>query len=111
MRRFHIAIAVADVDASISDYSQRLGADPERVIPGEYALWRTDTLNFSIRRLPEVESAIRHIGWEDPAAQTLSIDHDVNGLAWEHFTAEDQLLEVRSMWPDHFNDQGAGAAD
>lgn len=31
-KRLHIAIAVADVAASVADYSQRLGQEPEVVI-------------------------------------------------------------------------------
>lgn len=33
MKRFHIALAVADLDASISDYSTRFGQPPQAVSP------------------------------------------------------------------------------
>jgi hypothetical protein len=46
MKRFHIALAVANLDASIIDYSARLGQPPTAIVPGAYAMWRTDLLNF-----------------------------------------------------------------
>ena len=53
MRRFHISLAVADLTASISDYSARLGVEPTAVVAGKYAMWRTDQMNFSINQMPE----------------------------------------------------------
>ncbi|WP_290647795.1 hypothetical protein [Aquisalimonas sp.] len=99
MKRFHLALAVADVESSIQDYTERLGAEPEIVIPGRYALWRTDKLNFSVRHMPGAAGRVRHIGWEDSAAPTLCIDHDVNGLIWEYFSAADQRREITANWP------------
>jgi len=49
MKRFHLALGVSDVEASVDDYSQRLGCRPGLLIPGKYALWRTDAVNLSIR--------------------------------------------------------------
>ncbi|MCP1675506.1 catechol 2,3-dioxygenase-like lactoylglutathione lyase family enzyme [Natronocella acetinitrilica] len=99
MRRFHIAIGVADIAASVEDYTQRLGQEPVLVIAGEYALWRTDRLNLSIRYAPAAPGELRHLGWEDPQAETLSIEHDVNGLVWERFSAHDQAAEIAAIWP------------
>jgi|GEM_PF-2470480 hypothetical protein len=48
MKRVHIAIGVADFDASVTDYNSRLEAVPVVVVPGEYALWRTDVLQNSV---------------------------------------------------------------
>ncbi len=100
MKRFHLAIGVDDVEASVADYCKRLGAEPVVVIPGQYALWRTPQLNFSIRHIPGAAGMLRHVGWEDPDAATLSVEHDVNGMVWERFTAEDQAREIRANWPD-----------
>ncbi len=100
MKRFHLAIAVDDVEASVADYSRRLGTEPVVVIPGQYALWRTEQLNFSVRHIPGGGGTLRHVGWEDPKAPTLSVEHDVNGLIWERFTAEDQAQEILANWPD-----------
>jgi hypothetical protein len=41
-------LAVDDLDATIRDYSERLGADPVAVVPGKYALWRTAEVNLSV---------------------------------------------------------------
>lgn len=100
MKRFHLAIGVEDMEASIKDYSERLGVRPELVVPGRYALWRTPTLNMSIRHMPGSPGLIRHLGWEDPEARTLSVEHDVNGLVWEKFSARDQAMEIKANWPE-----------
>jgi len=99
MKRFHIAIGVADIARSIEDYSARLGVAPCVVVPGEYALWRTEALNLSIRRTGEAAGALRHLGWEDPSAPSFSKDTDVNGIVWEHFNAEQQDREIFETWP------------
>jgi catechol 2,3-dioxygenase-like lactoylglutathione lyase family enzyme len=90
MKRFHIAIAVRDLDASITDYTERLGQRPSAVVPGKYAMWRTDLLNFSINEMPERAGQLRHVGFEDDAAQCYSSSHDVNGIEWECFSANEQ---------------------
>lgn len=99
MKRFHIAIGVADVASSIDDYTARLDVLPCVVVPGEYALWRTKTLNLSIRRVGE-PGALRHLGWEDPSAPSFSKDTDANGIIWERFNAEQQEREILDTWPD-----------
>jgi catechol 2,3-dioxygenase-like lactoylglutathione lyase family enzyme len=86
MRRFHIALAVADLTASIRDYSARLGVEPTAVVAGKYAMWRTPQLNFSINQIPERAGQLRHLGFEDTAAEDFSSDHDVNGIEWELFS-------------------------
>ena len=55
LKRFHLALGVADVEASSGDYSQRLGCRPDLLIPGEYALWRTDAVNLSIWKVGHEE--------------------------------------------------------
>ena len=97
MRRFHIALAVRDLSESIGDYTKRLGVAPVAVVPGKYALFRTDQLNFSINQLPERAGQLRHLGFEDEAASGFSSDHDVNGIEWERFSPTDQddkIIEV-----------------
>ncbi len=99
-RKFHIALGVADIAASIEDYAQRLQAQPALVVPDEYALWRTPALNFSIRRVePEAVGLLRHLGWEDAFAQEFSRDTDANGIVWEHFALNQQLDEIALAWP------------
>ncbi|MGF1491034.1 MAG: hypothetical protein ACFBSC_00980 [Microcoleaceae cyanobacterium] len=45
-QKFHIALNVKDLAESIQDYSKRLGCEPQVVVPGNYALWRTETLKL-----------------------------------------------------------------
>lgn len=99
MKKFHIAIAVSDIERSIADYSKRLEHLPQIIIPGEYALWRTEFLNVSIRKIEDASGIVRHLGWEDPDANKFTMEKDVNGLVWEHFNAEHQLEEIHQAWP------------
>ncbi len=98
-RRFHIALGVADVALSVEDYSRRLGLPPDVIVSGEYALWRTETVNFSIRRAPDKPGTLRHLGWEDESATAFSQDSDANGIVWERFSAAQQLKEINDAWP------------
>ena len=94
MKRFHIALAVANLDNSIADYSLRLGEEPTVVVSDKYAMWRTDTLNFSINQIPDRAGQLRHVGFEDESIQGFSSDYDTNGLEWELFSpqAQDQKI-------------------
>ena len=97
MRRFHIAIAVADLQVSIEDYRKRLGVAPTAVVPGKCALFRTEALNFSINEMPARAGQLRHLGFEDTAAGAFSSDHDVNGIEWELFSPkaqDEKIVEV-----------------
>ena len=96
-RRLHVALGVSEVDRSVVDYSSRLGCPPVVHVPGEYALWRSDEVNLSIRRAET--PGLRHLGWEDPSATAFSSDTDVNGIVWERFAAEHQAAEIRLLWP------------
>lgn len=98
MRRIHIALGVGDIAASVADYTRRLGMAPVVVVPGEYALWRTDALNLSIRCTDAGQ--LRHLGWEDDACEAFTVETDVNGIAWERFSAAQQAGEIRAIWPD-----------
>ena len=94
MKRFHIALAVENLDNSIADYSLRLGQNPTVVVSDKYAMWRTDTLNFSINQIPDRAGQLRHVGFEDESVQGFSSDYDTNGLEWELFSpqAQDQKI-------------------
>ena len=98
MRRFHIALAVADLAASIEDYRRRLGVPPTAVVPGKYALFRTEQLNFSINEMPARAGQLRHVGFEDEAARGFSSDHDVNGIEWELFSPADQDAKIPEVY-------------
>ena len=98
MKRIHIAISVQDIAASVEDYSKRFGCQPCVIVPNEYALWRTDSVNFSIRQTGERIGMLRHLGWEDSTASNFSKDIDVNGIEWERFNASAQADEIRHIW-------------
>ena len=97
--RFHIAISVSDIAISVIDYSERLGMAPVLIIQNEYALWRTETINLSIRRTTDKPGILRHLGWEDNLAKEYSAEPDCNGIVWERFSPIDQEKEIKAIWP------------
>lgn len=100
MKKFHIAISTNNIEASVADYSKRLGTAPCSYIVNEYALWRTQSLNVSVRQDASCACGeLRHFGWEDSSATQFSQDTDVNGIIWEHFSAEQQAEEINELWP------------
>ena len=100
MKKLHIAISTNKIEETIKDYSARLEAEPSSVVSGEYALWRTETLNLSIRQDPKCTSGeLRHLGWEDSNTSEFSEETDVNGIVWEKFTAQQQANEINELWP------------
>ena len=99
MRILHLALAVSSIEQSVVDYSARLGVSPVVVVPNEYALWRTDTLNLSIRKISESSGVMRHLGWEDTEVTEFSTDTDCNGITWEKFAAFHQAQEINEIWP------------
>ena len=86
---------------TIKDYSVRLGMEPCSYVKNEYALWRTDSLNVSIRQDQScTPGALRHLGWEDDTASSFSEEIDVNGITWEKFSAQQQADEINELWPE-----------
>lgn len=101
MKKLHIAISTNNIEETVVDYSARLGADPCSYIPNEYALWRTEYLNVSVRQDSTCKAGdLRHLGWEDSSAKHFSKDTDVNGIVWERFSAQHQADEINEIWPD-----------
>ena len=101
MKKLHIAISTDKVELTVEDYSKRLGMDPCSYVQGEYALWRTDCLNVSVRRDDSCQSGeLRHLGWEDASAPAFSEERDVNGITWERFSAQQQAEEINELWPE-----------
>ncbi len=100
MRVLHLALAVSNIEQSVADYSVRLGVMPAVIVSGEYALWRTDLLNLSIRKTSGLSGTMRHLGWEDSEAKELSTETDCNGIIWERFSALHQAQEINEIWPD-----------
>ncbi|EOB2818673.1 TPA: hypothetical protein ACGUU3_004299 [Vibrio vulnificus] len=100
MKKLHIAIATNSIEESIKDYSKRLGGEPCSFVENEYALWRTESLNFSIRQDSACQlGELRHLGWEDEFAEAFSEEKDVNGIVWERFSAALQADEINEIWP------------
>ena len=101
MKKLHLAISTNDIEATVKDYSQRLSAQPCLVVAGEYALWRTDTLNVSVRKDKSCSpGSLRHLGWEDPSVSSFSAETDINGIVWEKFTASQQAAEIKEIWSE-----------
>ncbi len=101
MSKLHIAISTNRIEETIRDYSVRLGMEPCAYVPNEYALWRTESLNISVRQDPTcIPGELRHLGWEDDSAQKFSKEKDVNGITWERFNAQQQADEINQIWPD-----------
>jgi len=100
MKRFHLALSTTDIAATIIDYNKRLGFLPSVIIPGEYALWRNDCLNLSVRLDTNCQPGeLRHLGWETLAVSGFTESVDVNGITWEEFSAEQQAQEIEAIWP------------
>ncbi len=86
MKRIHVALA-DDLDATIADYTERLGAPPVAVVTGKYALWRTAEVNLSVNAdMATTTGRLRHLGLEDDEVATKSETTDVNGIMWESFS-------------------------
>ena len=105
MKKIHVAIGVSDIERCVREYNRRLRQEADLVIPNQYALWRTQTLNLSIRKVSEEEAGkLRHLGWENPEAPEFSSDYDCNGILWEEFTTEQQDQEIERTWPEAHDD-------
>ena len=101
MKKLHIAIGVDNIEDSVKQYSIEFNESPVLIIPGEYALWRTDSLNVSIRKTkPEKIGKLRHLGWEKESVDKFTLKKDCNGIEWEEFDALLQEEEIKSIWPD-----------
>jgi hypothetical protein len=99
-KKLHLALGVASIEESVNDYRQRLGQDPDLVIPEQYALWRTEYLNFSIRKVSKNEvGCLRHLGWETSEAEAFTAEKDCNGIVWEMFNFQHQAREIKEIWP------------
>ncbi|VXB85755.1 hypothetical protein [Pseudomonas sp. 8O] len=98
MKRFHIALAVDDLQASIADDDRRLGQPASVIVPGHFAMWRTELLNFSINQQPGQGGRLRHVGFEVDGVDGFSSEADINGLAWELFSASEQDARILQMY-------------
>jgi hypothetical protein len=101
MKKIHIALATNKIKETVKDYTKRLSCEPCLVIPDQYALWRTEFINMSVRQDDSCKPGeLRHLGWEDSDAEEFSSEADVNGILWEKFSAKEQAEEIEETWPD-----------
>ncbi len=101
LNKIHIAISTDKIAQTVEDYSKRLGVEPCSYIPNEYALWRTETVNMSVRQDASCKvGELRHLGWEDDTVTEFSQDKDVNGVVWERFNSQLQADEINDIWPE-----------
>jgi hypothetical protein len=97
-KRFHISVSTIDFDASVKDYTARLEAHPDALVPGRYARWRTGLLNFTISCKPgQKGGTIRHIGFEDEREAIFREERDANGIIWEYFSEPEQHREIEKL--------------
>ena len=63
MKRFHVHVGVADLDASIAFYSALFAAEPTVAKP-DYAKWMLEDprINFAISRKCGADKGIEHLG-------------------------------------------------
>lgn len=101
MKKLHIAISTNKIEETIKDYTARLGVEPCSFVANEYALWRTESLNVSIRQDENCQPGkLRHLGWEDNSTPEFSEEKDCNGITWERFSAQQQADEINELWPE-----------
>ena len=65
MKRFHVHVGVADLDASIAFYSGLFGADPSVTKP-DYPKWMLEDprVNFAISQKCGADKGIEHLGMQ-----------------------------------------------
>ena len=99
MKRIHVALAVSSLDDAVADTRHRLGVEPCVVVPDTYALFRTASVNLSLTVNAELAGQLRHLGVEDPEADSFAAEPGPDGFVWERFTAEQQADEINTYWP------------
>jgi hypothetical protein len=98
VNKLHISIATHNNKETIKDYTIRLGIEPCLFVLNEYALWRTESLNVSVRQESTCKvGELSHLGWKDSSAEAFSQNTDVNCIVWVRFTAKQQADEI---WPE-----------
>ncbi|MBN8499805.1 MAG: VOC family protein [Sphingomonadales bacterium] len=73
MKRFHVHVGVADLDASVAFYSGLFGTGPTVTKP-DYAKWMLDDprINFAISQKCGADKGIEHLGLQVDDAAELS---------------------------------------
>jgi extradiol dioxygenase family protein len=99
-KKLHLALGVKDIQETVRDYENRLCTEPTVVVHNEYALFRTETLNVSIRKVEDKDLGLRHLGWESDDYTSFSEEKDCNGITWEAFNWDSQKQEIKDIWPE-----------
>ena len=88
MKRFHVHIAVPDLDASIGFYSTLFGAEPTMRKP-DYAKWMLDDprVNFAISQRSST-AGVNHLGFQVDSDAELDAAHVRLVAAGRRVTAE-----------------------
>jgi catechol 2,3-dioxygenase-like lactoylglutathione lyase family enzyme len=134
MKRFHVHVAVDDLNANVEFYSRLFGRPPAKQRP-DYAKWMLDDprINFAIST-QHAATGLNHLGMQAESAEELaalrtqaeaaaggalrdegsvtccyaqSDKHwtvDPQGIAWEHFMTTGDAVEVST----HVAGAGAG---
>ena len=97
MQKFHIALGIKNINKAIIDFTYKLDSKPIIIIKNKYVLFRTETLNISLRKDNQV--SLRHLGWEDSTCKSFEKTVDSNRILWERFPFEYQLKEIRDIFP------------
>jgi catechol 2,3-dioxygenase-like lactoylglutathione lyase family enzyme len=73
MKRFHVHVAVENLDSSIAFYSRLFGAEPSVREPN-YAKWMLDDprVNFAISKRPGTMPGVNHLGVQAESANELN---------------------------------------
>lgn len=100
MKKLHLALGVENIEKSVQDYTEKFQSEPCVVIKNEYALFRTETVNLSIRKVNKSQLGLRHLGWEDDEYESFSEEKDCNGITWEFFNKGAQIEEILKAWPE-----------
>ena len=77
MKRMHLHVGVADLDASIAFYSALFAAEPS-VVKSDYAKWMLEDpkVNFAISNTDHSAKGIEHIGIQAETADELAEVYD-----------------------------------
>ena len=73
MKRFHVHVGVADIDASVAFYSSLFGAQPSVARP-DYAKWMLEDprVNFAISQKCGAVKGVEHLGLQAETAEVLT---------------------------------------
>lgn len=64
-QKIHIIISVADFNASVADYTERLGDIPDTFDSGAYALWDTKEVVLLIKCINNNSNTLTDLEWND----------------------------------------------